>query len=355
LPASRIEGIRLKKVIFIKPTGRGSPSIYSNELAKRFYIYPEIEIKEISTPLTSYREFFSFFKYLIENRTTTIHFPFQYYAKFALLVRKSIISVHDMWWVVHPYRDMYPNPRDWGYSKLDIRGIKGAAHIITPSNSSKKQIMDYLHIPPEKITVVYNGINHINFKPVKDPSPFEFDYILFVGSEQPRKNLKTLLEAFSELKKKDEFRDLKLVKVGGPERENFRRKTLEGIKDLGLEEDVIFTNYVKEEHLPIYYSNARCFIFPSLCEGFGLPTVESMACGCPVITANTSAFPEIVGDAGLMRDPLDARGFAKDIEKLLLDDAFRDDLIRKGLERAKMFSWETAAGKIEKVYRFAEE
>lgn len=340
----------MSKIIFIKATGKGSPSIYSNELAKRLKNYPEIEIKELSTPLLSYQEFFNLIRYLIKNKNTLIHFPFQYYAKFSFLTRKSIISVHDMWWADYPYRDLNPNFREWIYSKLDIMGIKRAKHVITPSNFSKNQIIDYLHIDPGKITVVYNGVDHDIFRPVTNPNPFDFDYILYVGSEQPRKNLQTLFKAFKELKQNSDYKDFKLVKVGNPETENFRRQTLKEIENLNLKDDVIFTGFVKDENLPIYYSNARCFVSPSLCEGFGLPTVEAMACGCPVIAANTSAFPEIIGDAGLMRDPFDFNGFAKDIEKLITDDRLRDNFIRKGIERAKNFSWEIAAEEMKKVY-----
>jgi glycosyltransferase involved in cell wall biosynthesis len=303
----------MDKIIFVKPVGKGSPSIYSHELAKRLDKYPKIEIKQISTPLVSYREFFNFLKYIINNRDTTIHFPFYYYAKFAPLTRRSIVSVHDLWWIDY-------------------------------------QIIDYLAIDPLKITVIYLGVDHTVFRPVNEPNPFNFDYILYVGSEQPRKNLKTLLKAFKILKKNPDFKNLKLVKVGGPETENFRRQTLEEITNQNLKNDVIFTGYVKEEILPIYYSNARCFVSPSLCEGFGLPTVEAMACGCPVIAANTSAFPEIIGDSGLMRDPLDAGGFARDIGTVLTDNRLRDAFIRKGIDRAKLFSWDNTVTEMIKVY-----
>lgn len=340
----------MDKIIFVKPVGKGSPSIYSHELAKRLKKYSEIEIKEISTPLVSYREFFSFLKYIIKNKDTTFHFPFYYYAKFALLTRRSIISVHDLWWIDYPYRDIYPNMRDLIFTKLDIRAIKDATHIITSCIFSKNQMIDYLDIDPLNITVIYLGVDHTVFKPVNKPNPFAFDYILYVGSEQPRKNLKTLLKAFKTLKLNPDFKNLKLVKVGGPETENFRRQTLEEINNQDLKDDVIFTGYVEDENLPIYYSNARCFVSPSICEGFGLPIVEAMACGCPVITSNTSAFPEIVGDAGLMRDPLDADGFASDIGTVLTDERLRDAFIRKGIDRAKHFSWDTTVTEMIKVY-----
>ncbi|HPS22489.1 MAG TPA: glycosyltransferase family 1 protein [Methanoregulaceae archaeon] len=340
----------MDKIIFIKPIGKGSPSIYSHELAKRLEKYSEIEIKQISTPLLSYHELFNFLKYLIKNYNTIIHFPFYYYAKFALFTRKSIISVHDMWWVDYPYRDIYPNKRDKIFAKMDVKGIKRAIHIITPSVFSKNQLIDYLDINPQKITVIYNGVDHSIFKPIIGQNPFNFDYILFVGSEQPRKNLKTLLEAFKILKQNPDFQNLKLVKVGGPETENFRRQTLQDINNKNLNGEVIFTGYIKEEDLPSIYSNARCFISPSFCEGFGLPTVEAMACGCPVITSNTSAFPEIISDAGLMRNPLDARGFADDIEMMLNDESFRNFFIQKGIKRAKEFSWDIASKEMKKVY-----
>jgi glycosyltransferase involved in cell wall biosynthesis len=341
----------MRKIVFMRCVGAGSPAVYSGELAKRLSRDPRIEIKDINIPFKSYSELGSWVKYIVNHRDKVFHFPFQHYAKFALFAKTSIVTVHDMWGFDYP---IFPEVKDYLYRKMDHAGIKHATHLITVSSFSKREITEYLHIDPEKITVVYNGLNHNLFRPVDAPSPFSYDYILFVGSEQPRKNFKTLLKAFKILKEKKEFNDLKLVKIGGPEKQEFRDESLKEIQRLDLMNEVIFTGYVKDEDLPVYYSNARCLVSPSLCEGFGLPVVEAMACGCPVITANTSAFPEILGDAGIIRDPFDFNGFAEDIEKLRKTDSMREELIGKGFKRVKMFSWESAAEKIIKIYDLIE-
>jgi glycosyltransferase involved in cell wall biosynthesis len=341
----------MKEILFMRCVGRGSPALYSGELAKRLSKYSHIEIKDINIPFKSYLEIGSWIQYILRHREKVYHFPFQHYAKFVLFADTSIVSVHDMWGFEDP---IFPDVKGYIYRKMDNMGIKKATHIITPSDFSKKQIVKYLPIDPEKITTVYNGLNHDLFRPVKSLSPLPFDYILFVGSEQPRKNFKTLLESLKILKEKKEFKNLKLVKIGSPEKQNFRDQSLKEIKELGLTADVIFTGYIKDKDLPVYYSNAKCYISPSICEGFGLPTVEAMACGCPVITSNTSAFPEIVGTAGLLRDPFDAAGFAEDLEKIIQNDELRKVMIDRGLARAKIFSWDMAAEKIERIYNFFE-
>jgi glycosyltransferase involved in cell wall biosynthesis len=337
----------MRDVIFMRCVGAGSPGVYSGELAKRFVKYPNIKIRDICIPFRSYMELGSWIKYILKNRDKIFHFPFQHYAKFGLFAETSIVTVHDTWDSDCPF---FPDVKNYIYRKMDHRGIKNASHIITPSYFSRKEVIDYFNVNPEKVTAIHNGLNHNLFRPVETPSPFPFDYILFVGSEQPRKNFKTLLESFKILKEKNEFANVKLVKIGGPEKQNFRDQSLKEIQRLGLTNDIIFTGYINDGELPIYYSHAKCYVSPSLCEGFGLPTVEAMACGCPVITANSSVFPEIVGDAGLMRNPFDAPGFAEDIEKLIYDDNLRDDLIKRGFEKTKKFSWDIAAGKIKKVY-----
>jgi glycosyltransferase involved in cell wall biosynthesis len=340
----------MHEVIFMRPVGRGSPAIYAGELAKNLKNYPNIEIRDINTPVSSFSELLSWSKYVLQNKNKIFHFPFQHYAKFSLLGSKSIISVHDMWWMHEIYGNDKFEIKDRILNKLDLEGIKKATWIITPSNFSMNQVVDCLHIDQEKITVIYNGLNHHLFKPVDDPSPFSFDYILFVGSEQPRKNFKTLLKSFKLIKEQDEFKNLKLIKIGGAERQIFREQSLKEIKKLNLMKDVIFIGYVQEKDLAIYYSNAKCYVSPSLCEGFGFPTVEAMACGCPVITANTSAFPEVVGDAGFLRDPFDLHGFADAISEVILNEQFRHDLIKKGIIRAKKFSWELCAEQVKTVY-----
>nr|MQY55010.1 glycosyltransferase [Dehalococcoidia bacterium] len=194
--------------------------------------------------------------------------------------------------------------------------------------------------------------DHRLFRPLPHRNRFGYPYILFVGSEHPRKNLSTLLTAFKKLKGGKQFRDLKLVKVGraGGLEADFRGQTMKVVAALDLHREVVFTEFVPEEELPVYYFNAECFVFPSLYEGFGFPPLEAMACGCPVVTSNTSSLPEVVGDAAIMVDPYDVDGLTNAMREVLTNDGLREAMIEKGLAQAKKFSWDKTAEKTLEVY-----
>ena len=270
-----------------------------------------------------------------------------------------IITVHDL----IRYFDMdgeetfihSPNRRDRHYLNLDFEGIRKAMRIIAVSQSTKDDLMHCLSIPGERISVVYEGIDHRLFRPVSQRI-YNRPYILFVGTEHPRKNFTTLLKAFSQLKREPRFKTLKLVKVGnaGGQETDFRSQTMGVVESLGLMDEVIFTDFVPEADLPTYYSGAEALVLPSLYEGFGFPVLEAMACACPVITSNNSSLPEVVGEAGIMVDPHNTDSLAEAMSKVLTDGRLRDNMIRKGLEQAKGFSWEKAAEQTLEVYNQVE-
>jgi glycosyltransferase involved in cell wall biosynthesis len=270
-----------------------------------------------------------------------------------------IITVHDL----IRYLDLkgygayihHPNLRDRFYLNLDYKGIKKAMRIIAPSQATKKDLMRHLKIPEESILVVYEGVDCEVFKPAPHRR-LNSPYILFVGSEHPRKNLPVLLRAFKELKQSGQFSDLKLVKVGraGGREADFRKQTLRTVRDLGLEKEVIFTDHVAEEELVSYYSAAECFILPSLYEGFGLPLLEAMGCGCPIIASNSSSLPEIAGDAALLFSPHDSDELARLTHLVITKPELRAQLVGKGLDRAKSFPWERTAQQTLQVYRSVE-
>ncbi len=227
--------------------------------------------------------------------------------------------------------------------------------IIAVSQSTKDDLIHCLGIPDKRISVVYEGIDHSLFQPVSHRI-YKHPYILFVGSEHPRKNFTTLLKAFSQLKSEPGFKKLKLVKVGsaGGQEADFRNQTMEVVESLNLSSDVIFTDFVPETDLPAYYSGAEVFVLPSLYEGFGFPVLEAMACGCPVITSNTSSLPEVVGEAGIMVDPHNTDSLAQAMRRVLTDSELSNNMIRKGLEQAKRFSWEKTAEQTLEVYNKVE-
>ncbi len=289
-----------------------------------------------------------------------VHLPNHHLGRYGNFLRVPyIITVHDLirYFDLKGYGTFIhrPNLRDRFYLNLDYKGIKKAKRIIAISQATKRDLMHYLGIPDEQISVVYLGVDHKLFRPVSHRI-YDNPYVLFIGSEHPRKNFAGLLKAFSQLKGEPRFKDLKLVKVGkaGGSEVDFRGQTMEVINTLDLVGDVIFADFVPEAELPAYYSGAEVFVLPSLYEGFGFPPLEAMACGCPVITSNTASLPEVVGEAGIMVNPYDTDSLVKAMRRVLTDSELRDDMVRKGLEQAKRFSWEKAARQTQEVYEKVE-
>jgi glycosyltransferase involved in cell wall biosynthesis len=299
-------------MILVTTVGRGSLDLYSQKLAEKLdvpKIYSDIYqtiAERFNTSWLSQGALRAIWKdwcfvRMLNGLGDVIHLPSQHLARYGYFLKVPyIVTVHDLIryfdlknYGVYIHR---PNPRDRFYLNLDYKGIKKAARIIAVSQATKRDLVSHLGIPEERISVVYEGVDHSLFRPAAQ-RVFDGPYILFVGSEHPRKNLAGLLKAFSTLKADRRFKDLKLVKVGtaGGSEAEFRKHTLRSIEELGLSGEVIFTEYVAVQQLPAYYSFAECFVLPSLYEGFGLPVLEAMACGCPVITSNLTSLPEIVG------------------------------------------------------------
>ncbi|MBI2856788.1 MAG: glycosyltransferase family 4 protein [Chloroflexi bacterium] len=282
-----------------------------------------------------------------------VHFTNQHFGRIALGVGLPfIVTVHDLERMCFPFAAEDPSARV--DLNLDASAIKRADHIIAVSENTRRDLVKHLGVPTDRITVIHNGVDHSVFKP-NGTGLLPFPYILYVGSERPRKNLETLLAAFAQLKKRPGFSDLKLVKVGGPGRSDaFRAATLQVIRKLGLEGEVVFVGQVTDSELSAYYSSARALVYPSLYEGFGLPILEAMACGCPVVTSNISSLPEVAGEAALFVNPRERQDLARAMARILSDGAVRRQLIAKGRERSGRFSWARAAEATAAVYRRVE-
>jgi len=285
-----------------------------------------------------------------------IHLPNQHLGRYGFFLKVPyIITVHDLirYFDLKGYSTFIhrPNRRDRFYLSLDYRGVKKAAGVVAVSKATKRDLVRYLGVPEERISVVCEGVDHRLFKPTSRRL-VDYPYLLFVGSEHPRKNLAGLLEAFSKLKSRGGFKDLKLVKVGraGRPEAKFREHTLRIVKELGLSNEVVFTDYVACEDLPAYYSGAECFILPSFYEGFGLPPLEAMACGCPVVVSNVTSLPEIVGEAAIKVNPHDTDSIARALLRVLTDEQLKQELVARGIKRAGRFSWGKAARETLKVY-----
>jgi glycosyltransferase involved in cell wall biosynthesis len=241
-------------------------------------------------------------------------------------------------------------------SKLKIKGLKKAERIITISEYSKKDIIKHLGYPENKISIVYPAVDHDIYYVKRDREIIKklgildtHKVILYVGSEQPRKNVPFLLEAISQLKKR--IPEIKLLKIGNSQVPGAREKLVELIETLGLQEEVIFVGYVSENDITKYYNAADLFVYPSLYEGFGMPPLEAMACGTPVVTSNVTSLPEVVADAAITIDPHEVNAFVEAMYKVLTDEKLRENMIDKGLKRAQLFNWERSAEEMHRVYK----
>lgn len=265
-----------------------------------------------------------------------------------LKLKNTIVTCHDLIpWVYEKKHAAF-----WKYN---IAGMKKADRIITVSEYSKSEIIKYLNYPEENIDIVYPAVNHENYQKrrkeellINPNIPNNYKIILYVGSEQPRQNVPNIIKAISKLKKK--YPNIKFVKIGRPDFIGAREENLNLIKHLKLEKNVIFVDYVPEKELPQWYNFADLFIYPCSYAGFGLPPLESMACGTPVITSNTTSLPEVVGDAGIMVDPDNIEELAIKMYNVLTNDSLAKGMAKKGLKRSKMFNWNESAKKTEQIY-----
>jgi len=245
--------------------------------------------------------------------------------------------------------------------RLTVRQTaRNAARVITPSEHSRRDIIETYRIAPERISSIPLAASE-DFRPIKDEKELQRvrhaygiqgDYILSVGSIQPRKNFSRLIAAYARLRQRRPNGDLpQLVLVG--KQAWLYDETLRTIAELGVSSSVLLTGYVPDTDLPALYSGAICFVYPSYFEGFGLPPLEAMKCGTPVIAGNRTSLPEVIGDAGLLVDPFDIDALAFAIERLLDSAKLRSYYCDKGLERSELFSWSDTARRTLEVYKHA--
>jgi glycosyltransferase involved in cell wall biosynthesis len=282
-------------------------------------------------------------------------FPFAYSSS-SRRTAKVAITIHDLACYAIPEitkADSY-TPLDY-LRKIWKKAANDADCIITVSESIKIDLIRYLKISPKKIDVVYEGVQE-KFRPVTDKAILEAfrrnnnlpkKFILFLGRLALIKNVGRLIEAFNILKINHGI-EHKLVICGKGDQFDYLSKTTSRLK---MQNDVIFTGYYKDEKLVYLYNLADAFVFPSLYEGFGLPPLEAMACGIPVIASNVSAIPEVVGNAGILIDPYDISALAEAMYKVISDENLRMEMRTKGLNQIKRFDWAKTARDTLAVYR----
>jgi glycosyltransferase involved in cell wall biosynthesis len=269
-----------------------------------------------------------------------------------------VVSIHDLSF------EHLPQTFKWRSRKqlrLTVRrSAREAAQVIALSQYARSDLIATYRLQPEKVSVVPLAAP-AHFNPVTDEEEIQRvrqtygikdDYILTVGAIQPRKNLSRLIAAYSRLRRVGPRGKLpQLVLVG--KCAWLYDETLRTIRELEVSNSVILTGYVPESDLPALYSGALCFVYPSYFEGFGLPPLEAMKCGAPVIVGNQTSLPEVVGDAGILVDPFDVDDIAAKIESVVSDSNLRADLRVKGLNQAKLFDWRETARQTLAIYQRA--
>ncbi|MDM8531530.1 glycosyltransferase family 1 protein [Anaerolineales bacterium HSG25] len=271
---------------------------------------------------------------------------------------RTIVTIHDLSYIRLPDLTM-PGMNNY-LNKWVPHSVKTADHVIAVSETTRQDLIELYQTPSEKITTLYHGVSP-DFKPIEDKNSHDSvrntyninnnPFILSVGTIQPRKNYRRLIQAFAQTLThlpKPLAEQLLLV-IGGDKGWQYEPIYNE-VSQLGLESQVRFIGFVADEDLPVLYSAATLFAYPALYEGFGLPALEAMACGTPVLAASKSALPEVVGEAGRLVDPYNVPSMAQAMVELLTDESQRQQLRQTGIKQAAKFSWAKMATNLVALY-----
>jgi glycosyltransferase involved in cell wall biosynthesis len=315
-------------------------------LGRNFRMVPE------TAPMYSISEQFRIPMSLAREGVRLVHEP--HYVLPPLIRCRSVVTIHDCIHLMFP--QYLPSKLAHVYAKGSMwSASRKADRILTVSETSKRDILRFFDVPPEKVVVVYNAIDERFLAPadaermdlVRQRFQLDHPFILYVGNIKPHKNIERLIDAFGRARPKCSD-DLKLIIIGD---EISKYPALrQSVHKHKLDKHVRFLGFQPMETLAAFYRQARAFVFPSLYEGFGLPPLEAMACGTPVVTSNISSLPEVAGGAALLVDPYDADAIADGIVQAVTNETRRADLIRRGHERARSFSWAQSVKKIHEIY-----
>jgi glycosyltransferase involved in cell wall biosynthesis len=313
---------------------------------------PNFRLVSESSPGYSVREQLTVPRDLWRERVDLFHAP--HYVLPALTPCRSVVTIHDC---IHLRFPQYlPSKLGYAYARTSLwMATHRSSRIMTVSEASKRDILEYYKVPAEKIDVIYNGIDdrfcqtpaEEDVTRVRERYQLEDPFILYAGNVKPHKNLKRLIEAFDILRQ-GEFENVKLVMIG----DDISKYAVlrHAVHRHQLHKHVRFLGFVPHRTLAVLYRLAGVFVFPSLYEGFGLPPLEAMASGTPVITSNVSSLPEVVGDAAVLIDPLQTEAIADAMRRVLTDEALRAAMRQRGLERARAFSWERSIARVREIY-----
>ncbi|GFE71284.1 glycosyltransferase family 1 protein [Chroococcus sp. FPU101] len=257
----------------------------------------------------------------------------------------KVMNIYDLTFIKYP---QFVNSRVKTYSQRVKECLKWTDLILTISESTKQDIIEDLGVKPEKIYVTYLASRYTKLPQISLSIEYLKPYILFVSTIEPRKNLTNLIAAFNHLKQKHKI-EHKLVLIG---QKGWRYESIfAAINNSPYQQDIHHLDYLSDDEVAAFYSQADVFAYPSIYEGFGLPVLEAMTLNTPVVTSNTSSLPEVVGDAAILIDPQDPLQIAEAILQVISNTHLRQSLIEKGKKRVKLFSWEKTAQETLKAYR----
>lgn len=267
----------------------------------------------------------------------------------APLVRRmrTVVTVHDLGYLRYP--EAHTTAQRLYLRLSTVWSARAASHLIAVSAATRSDLVRLAGISPDRITVVHHGVAERFRQPVADPARAraivggDEPYFLYVGTVQPRKNLVRVIEAFADASRRLAGAGIAPVLVIAGKRGWLSEGIARRAAELGIAGRVRFAGYVADDDLPTLYREALAFVFPSLYEGFGMPVLEAMACGTPVLTSNSSSLPEVAGNAALVVDPLDTGAITEGMVCLACDAALRQELRQRGYQRAAQFTWDRCA------------
>ena len=334
----------------------GSPTRFEQlgELPSNFRLLP------LQNAEASFANYLEMQKVVNAHKVDLLHIPHTFWRP--LFVKTPfVITVHDLLDYMYRAHTRNEMPRVL-HSYLTRQVMNHAARIFAVSNFTKRDLGRLFHVPPEKIEVVYNALDDTFLRGHSTPEEqdmirgrfqVESPFLLYAGRISPHKNVARIIEAFSALKadlaKEGAFPDLKLLIIGDEVSKNpdIRRAVIRS----GVQQDVRFLGYVSIDVLRVFFDMAKIFVFPSLYEGFGLPPLEAMAHGTPVVASNTTALPEVVGSAAVMVNPENVFEISRALMRVLTDQPLRNRMKAAGLEQARNFSWDKSVTRMLEVYR----
>ncbi|MFH0925329.1 MAG: glycosyltransferase family 1 protein [bacterium] len=317
------------------------------------YIKKNTNYRQVNSKSYSFKELITIPYIAYSNNLDLLHVPHYVVSPFTPHRIKVIVTIHDIIHLLFP--KYFPFPLAYYYAKVMLSLVsKRANKIITVSEYSKQDMVKHLRISPNKIEVIYNGLDPVfcsEEKKIKDKRAchplIARDYLLYVGNFKPHKNLTNLIKSFNILYN-TYSKNYDLILAGGNLDEQPDLKNL--VRQYSLSHVVKSLGYISLKELPPLYSNATLFIYISLYEGFGFPPLEAMACGIPVIVSNRSSLPEIIGDAAVFVDPYNIENIYEGMISVLSSTYFKNELVAKGKKRAEKFSWKEMSKKVVNVY-----